>query len=151
MVWLGACSMGITPLVIFEERTVDHAQYIKEILSVALDYGNTVFGSDWTFQQDGARSHIHHLTQEWCREHFPAFPNQCQWPRNSPDLNPLDYCIWTELAEAIKWEKVVSKKSLIEELKCATKLIRLEVVFESCDSWTSRLHRISKNNGNYVD
>ncbi|CAF4970264.1 unnamed protein product, partial [Rotaria socialis] len=130
--------------------TVDHARYINEILSVALEYGNTAFGSDWTFQQHRAQPHIHHLTQEWCRGHFPAFPNQYQSPRNSPDLNPLDYCIWTELAQAIKWEKVVSKKSSIEELKRATKQIRLEVVFESCDSWswTHRLQRISKNNGN---
>ena len=29
MVWLGACSMGITLLVIFNEGTVDHAVYIK--------------------------------------------------------------------------------------------------------------------------
>ncbi|CAM2726997.1 unnamed protein product [Rotaria socialis] len=56
-----------------------------------------VFGSDWTFQQDGARSHIHHLTQGWCRKHFPPFPDQYEWPPNSPDLNSLDYCIWTDL------------------------------------------------------
>jgi hypothetical protein len=29
MVWLGACSKGITPLAIFEEGTLDHARYIK--------------------------------------------------------------------------------------------------------------------------
>ncbi|CAF4045652.1 unnamed protein product [Rotaria magnacalcarata] len=57
----------------------------------------TVFGSDWTFQQDGARPHIHHLTQEWRRKHFPPFLDQYQWPPNSLDLNPPDYCIWTDL------------------------------------------------------
>ena len=28
--------------------------------------------------------------------------------------------------------------------------IRTEVVFESCSSWTSRLHRLSINNGSYL-
>ena len=68
MVWLSACSKGITPLVIFEEGTLDHNRYIKEVLPVALKYGNKVFGNDWTFQQDNARPHIHHLTQKWCRD-----------------------------------------------------------------------------------
>jgi hypothetical protein len=66
MVWLGACSEGVTPLVILDEGTVDHAIYIEKVLSVALKYGNQVFGNDWTFQQDGATSHSHHLTQQWC-------------------------------------------------------------------------------------
>ena len=58
MVWLGVCSKGVSPLVIFEKGTVDHARYINEVLPVALKYGNHVFGKDWTFQQDGAKPHF---------------------------------------------------------------------------------------------
>jgi hypothetical protein len=64
MVCLSVCSRGISPLVIFDYVTIDHAQYFEEVLPVALKYGNKVFGNDWTFQQDGARPHIHHLTQQ---------------------------------------------------------------------------------------
>jgi hypothetical protein len=39
MVWLGVCSKGVAPLVIFEDGSVDHARYIQEVLSVALKYG----------------------------------------------------------------------------------------------------------------
>ena len=120
-VWLGACSKGVTPLVIFQEGTVDHARYIKEVLPVALKYGNHVFGSNWTFQQDGVKLHTHHLTQQWCRDHFPALLDRYQWPPNSPDLNPLDYCIWDELTQTITWHKVASKKTLIDELRRASK------------------------------
>ena len=73
MVWLGVCSKGVSPLVIFDEDTVDHARYIKEVLPVALKHGNYVFGNDWTFQQDGAKPHIHQLTQQWCHDNFPGF------------------------------------------------------------------------------
>jgi hypothetical protein len=46
MVWLGVCSKGIPPLVIFDERTIDHARYIDEVLPVTLKYGNETFGGE---------------------------------------------------------------------------------------------------------
>ncbi|CAF2157480.1 unnamed protein product [Rotaria magnacalcarata] len=132
MVWLGVCSQGISPLVIFEEGTVDHARYIEEVLPVALEYGTKIYGDDWIFQQDGAKPHIHHLTQQWCRDNFPSFIDKDHWPPNSPNLNPLDYCIWDEFVKVIDWNMVRSKATMIEELKHAVKKIRQNVVFESC-------------------
>ena len=38
MVYLGVCSKEVSPLVIFEEGTVDHDRYIHEIPSVALKF-----------------------------------------------------------------------------------------------------------------
>ena len=114
MVWLAVCSKGVSPLVIFEQGTVDHPRYIEEVLPVALKYGNIVFGKDWTFQQDGAKPHIHHLTQQWCRDNFPGFIDKDHWPPNSPDLNSLDYCIWDEFANIIDWNKATSKETLIQ-------------------------------------
>ena len=73
MVWLGACSKGVSPLVIFEEGTVDHERYIQEVLPVVLKFGNDVFDDNWKFQQDGGRPHIHQKTQDWCRTHLPCF------------------------------------------------------------------------------
>ena len=73
MVWLGVCSKGVTPLVIFDRETVDHVVYIQKVLPVTLKYGNKTFGKHWTFQQDGANPHIHHLTQKWCQDNFPSF------------------------------------------------------------------------------
>jgi len=150
MVWLGVCSKGLTPLVIFDEGTLDHERYIKEVLPVAKKYGDEVFGSDWTYQQDGAKPHVHHLSQQWCNDHLPNFIDKDHWPPNSPDLNPLDYCIWDEFVKQINWNKVKSKKTLIDELKRGVKKIRSEVILESCMNWTVRLNHLSKNNGDYL-
>ena len=150
MMWLGACSKGISPLVIFEEGTVDHARYIKKMISVALKYGNKVFSNDWTFQQDGATAHIHQLTQEWCQDHLPSFIDKNCCPSNGSELNPLDYSIWDELAEAMDWNKMTSKRTLIDELKKAPKKVRANVVFESCNPWTTRLSKVSKLGGNHL-
>ncbi|CAF3760617.1 unnamed protein product [Rotaria socialis] len=150
MVWLGACSKGLTPLVILDEGTVDHTVYIEKVLPVALKYGNQFFGSDWVFQQDGAKPHSHHLSQKWCRDNFPTFIEKDRWPPNSPDLNPLDYSIWDQLVNNINWNKVYSKTTLIMELKLSVKKISESVVFESCACWTNRLYRLYQNDGSYL-
>ncbi|CAF5172779.1 unnamed protein product, partial [Rotaria magnacalcarata] len=97
-------------------------------------------GVDWTFQQDGAKPHIHAKSQEWCEKHFPCFIDKDHWPPSSPVLNPLDCCIWDELAHQVNWDAVTSKTTLIHEVKRAVRKVSLDVVFESCSSWTYRLH-----------
>ena len=150
MVWLDACSKSVMPLVTLDEGTVDHIVYIKKVLPVALKYGNQVFGSDWVFQQDGARPHSHNLTQQWCRDQFLSSIDKDRWPRNSPDLRPLDYSICDELVNTINWNKVKWKTTLIQQLKSSLRNIRGSFVFESCASWTNQLYRISQNDGNYL-
>ncbi|CAF5170766.1 unnamed protein product, partial [Rotaria magnacalcarata] len=115
MVWLSACSKGVTPLVILDDRTVDHACYIKKVLPVALKYVNKVFGDDWIFQQGGAMPHQHHLIQKRRQDNFPSFINKDHWPPNSPDLNPLNYSIWDEFVNVIDWNKVKSQAILIQQ------------------------------------
>jgi hypothetical protein len=113
MAWLGVCSKGVTPLVIIEQGTVDHVEYIQKVLPVVLKYGNKTFGEHLTYQQDGAKPNVHH-PQKWCQDNFPSFIDKDHWPPNSPNLNPLDYSIWDEFAQCINWKKVTSKDTLIE-------------------------------------
>ena len=56
--------MGLTLLVILDERTVDHSCYMKNVLPLTLKYENEVFGDKWIFQQDSANPHLDQLTQE---------------------------------------------------------------------------------------
>ena len=88
--------------------------------------------------------------QDWCSRRFPSFIDKDIWPENSSYLNPLDYFIWDEFAEAIGWNKVSSKSSLIAELKRSVKKIRLDVVRESCSVWTNRLYHMTQNDENYL-
>ena len=145
MMWLPVCLKGMSPMLIFKEGTVDHHRYIREVLSVALKCGNQTLGSRWTFEQDGARPDIHHLTQQWSEKNFPSFINKDQWPPSSPDLNLLDQAIWDELAQALNWDSLVEKYfNHSVETSCRKNSSR------SCSSSTNRLYRMSKNNGDYL-
>ena len=43
MVGSDICSKGVTPLVIFDQGTVDRVEYIKNILSITFKYENKTF------------------------------------------------------------------------------------------------------------
>lgn len=150
MVWLGASSKGLSPLVIIEKGTVNQEVYIKKILPVAKKYGDKTYDDNWTYQQDGATCHTSGLSIEWIKANFPNFIPEDRWPANSPDLNPLDYCVWNEFVQAMNWDRVTSKAALINELKSAVKRINRDNVSASCKSWYRRLYRMHKLNGEYL-
>ena len=142
MVQLGACSKGVTPLVILDRGSVNHERYIEEVLPVALKYGNTIFGDDWSFQQDGDTSHTYAKTQQWCNANFPSFLDEDHWPTNSSDVNPLDYSVWDEFVHQMDQDKFKSEQTWMDELKRAVKKMRATIICESCDSCTNRLYRL---------
>ena len=90
MVWFGVCSKGVFPLMIFKDGTMDHGRYIKEVLPVALKFGNELIG----LSSKTVQSHT------FMQNHRNGVLNTClvsltriTGPRNSPDLNPFVYSI----------------------------------------------------------
>ena len=95
MVW----SEGVAPLVLFEKGTLDHHQGSTACCSTIQKQLDLP-----TRQRNSTYARI-------------VFLDKDTWPANSPDLNPLDDCIWDEFAQAINCDKVTWKSSLIVELK----------------------------------
>jgi hypothetical protein len=56
-------------------------------------------GKNWTFQQDSTPAHKAKTTQRWLEVIFSGFIAAQDWPSGSPDLNPLDYRLWSILEE----------------------------------------------------
>ena len=50
-----------------------------------------------TFQQDGATSHTARLIQNWCKDNFKSFWHKELWPPCFPDVNPMDFGVWSYL------------------------------------------------------
>lgn len=127
MVWLAVCDEGVTHPVIIEHGTINSDRYISDILPVALKDGKKMLGNKFTYQQDNAKPHAAKNTQSWCKDHFFDFWTKDRWPSNSPDLNPLDYCVWAELCEQMNWNKIKNKQTLINEIKLGVKKFELKL------------------------
>ena len=65
-------------------------------------------------QQDGAPAHTARETVQYLECKGVPFIRPEEWPPNSPDLNPLDYCIWS-LVSAGRAGK--ARPSSVEALK----------------------------------
>ena len=51
-------------MAIFYQDTIDLTKYFQNVLPIALKHENKIVGEYWTFQQDGSKPHIHHLTHK---------------------------------------------------------------------------------------
>ena len=146
MVWMGVYGQQLSKPVIFEDGTMDAQRYIDKVLPIALKCGNNkMWGNNWAYQQDDARSHTHHLSQKWCADHFLAFISKDRWPPNLSDLCPFNYGLWDELGGARNWKRISTKATLIEEIKCAVEKIEKENIKNSVLDFTVRLCLIKTN------
>ena len=116
MVSAGVCYGGKGRLHFVPDGTKINANYYcNELLPLLVDDCSTILHDDFVFQQDGAPSHTARHTQEWLAVNCPDFVEKDQWPPNSPDLNPLDFCVWGMMLES--YAKHKPKPSTKAELK----------------------------------
>jgi len=119
MVWGGICASGKTPLIFVDQGVkINQEVYRRDILeAVLLPWAQQHFGdTQWIFQQDSAPAHKAKTTQEWCQAHFPGFITSAEWPPYSPDLNPMDYSVWSILEARACATRHKSLKSLKQSL-----------------------------------
>lgn len=104
MVWGGICASGKTPLVFIDRNVKIKAQvYQEKVLKDVLEpwVANNFLGRRFVLQQDWAPAHGAGTTLQMCQNLFPGFWGKNIWPSNSPDLNPLDYSVWSILEQKI--------------------------------------------------
>uniref|UniRef100_A0A1I7RU52 DDE_3 domain-containing protein n=1 Tax=Bursaphelenchus xylophilus TaxID=6326 RepID=A0A1I7RU52_BURXY len=142
MVWGGICASGKTPLIFVEERVkVNKEVYCRDILeSVVLPWSKKHFGKQkWVFQQDSAPAHKAKSTQDWCRSHFPDFITTADWPPYSPDLNPMDYSVWSLMEARACRKPHKTLESLKQSLQREWEKLSKEELRRIAKNFTSRL------------
>lgn len=154
MAWAGVTATGKTPLIFIESGVkINQEVYRKTILeNVVLPWTKNHFGkAKWTFQQDSAPSHRAKATQEWCKTHFPHLITAGEWPPYSPDLNPLDYSIWSILEAKACCKPHTSIEALKTSLRAAWHNISTETLRIVIDDFPARLDACIKARGGHFE
>lgn len=150
MVWGAVCDKGKLPLKFVEKGVkINQKYYMDEILDTHMKpWADLLYGQDqWTFQQDSAPAHKGKLTQEWCRQNCPDFISAQDWPPSSPDLNPLDYCVWGVMEERVNATIHRSLKSFKAAIEKEWDRLPLIYVRAAIAAWRSRLRKVVKRKG----
>ena len=142
MVWAGVTSTSRTPLVFVPQGVkINQSVYRNDILEKVLKpWARKHFKKDmWIFQQDSAPAHRATATQEWCKANFPGLISSEQWPPCSPDLNPLDFSIWSILEDRVNCQKYQNLADLKRALTREWEKIPQEHIRSSVESFLVRL------------
>ncbi|KAK2701370.1 hypothetical protein QYM36_019973 [Artemia franciscana] len=127
--------------------------YQRDILtSVEKPLKKTIFPNrSWIFQQDSAPVYKAKTAQEWLKNHVPEFISSDHWPSASPDLNPLDYRLWSVLQGLVCTRRHHNLDSLKQELIEAVDNFLREVVCTEIDEWLNILRRCIQANGGHFE
>ncbi|KAF2359026.1 hypothetical protein FHG87_010219 [Trinorchestia longiramus] len=87
------------------------------------------------------------LKIHFLHSHFNFFPRSTR----SPDLNPLNFSIWSILETRVLATPHTSLESLKAKLQREWKAIPQEQIRAACDTFVNRLEALVRNNGGYIE
>lgn len=131
MVWAGICATGKTPLVFIPRNVkINAIEYQQRVLRDVLQpWATQHFGPDrFVLQQDWAPAHSANSTIAVCEKLFPGFWDKDVWPSNSPDLNPMDYSVWSILDQKVS----ATRYATVDALKKVLSRAWDEITVEQC-------------------
>ncbi|KAF2354610.1 hypothetical protein FHG87_014634 [Trinorchestia longiramus] len=154
MVWAAVTATGKSPLIFVPCGVkLNSKRYISLILkSKLLPWAIEHFqGSPWSLQQDSAPSYGSNVTQTWIQRNIPSFISKDVWPARSPDLNPLDFSIWSILETRVLATPHTSLEFLKVKLQWEWEAIPQEQIRVACDAFVNRLKAVVRNMGGYLE
>lgn len=150
MVWGAISKRGKFPLVFIDKGVKINQQYYLEhvLIDQVLPNAKAMYDKDYyCFQQDGAPAHTAKRVQAWCDENLVDYIPKDEWPPSSPDLNPLDFCIWGYMQQQLGSKKINSIDGFKKQISKIWDEIPMNIVGAACDSFWTRLDTVRKAKG----
>jgi hypothetical protein len=140
MVSVGISKLGCTELIFVDPGAKINGQYYRDVLlQKLLPAMECVSGNMFIFQQDSAPAHRARETIELLRRRTPDFFAPDMWPPNSPDLNPVDYAVWSVMQQRVYQTRIHDIDELRQRLITVWCGLEQRVVDDAIDQWRSRL------------
>jgi len=91
------------------------------------------------FQQHSAAAHRARETIELLSRDTLDFIGPEMWPPNSPDLNPVDYSIWSVMEQRVYQERIQSTDELRQRLLTVWNGLEHQIIDNAVYQWRDRL------------
>ena len=103
------------------------------------------------FEQDNALAHRARATVDLLSTKTPAFIPPTLWPPNSPNLNPVDYKLWSVIQEQVYKVKVNNVDELRQRIQSVWDELDQRVIDKAIKQWHTRLHAGVKAKGGHFE
>ena len=130
---------------------VNTKAYLDVLKSVVIPWCNQVAGGrPWMWQQDSAPAHKSKEFKAWLQKECYDFVPFSHWSPSSPDMNPLDYFVWSYVENITNMTSHNTKASLIAAIHrvfaelppCGKAMLPVPDPYEGGDWGWRRLHWI---------
>ena len=102
--------------------------------------------------QDGARSHTANETVRFLnQQRYLTLLQPNMWPPNSPDLNPVDYCVWSALERNHRGRRFENTIELKEATLLEWEALPQAIINNAIDGFRSRVRLVVTENGHHIE
>ena len=153
MVSVAVSILGCTDLIFVEPGVKVNGAYYRDVLLTQhlLPVIKQVSGGYFTFQQDSALAHRAYETIALLSRKTPNFISPKLWPPNSPDLNPVDYHIWSVLEERVYRTRIRDIDHLRARLIEEWQLFEQVIIDRAIKQWRPRLRSCVREKGGHFE
>lgn len=153
MVSVAVSKLGKTSIYFVDQGAkVNQVYYRDNLLAHMIPEMNRLAGyGHYIFQQDGARAHTAKATIEYLQQNVPELLLPDLWPPNSPDLNPVDYSIWSKLEAMVYRQKVNDMDTLRQKIVECWDTYPQDEINRAVDSFRKRLHQVIAVEGKHIE
>ena len=130
---------------------VDTKVYLDVLKNVVIPWCNQVAGGrPWVWQQDSTPAHKSKETQAWLQKECYDFVPFSHCPL-SPDLNLLDYLVWSYVENIINMISHNTKASLIAAIRRVFAELPLAIVEKACSQFRIRIEAVIEVESGYIE
>jgi DDE superfamily endonuclease len=152
MVSVGVSALGTTSIHFIEPGVKVNGQYYREVLLMdKLLPDIRQLSEFYVFQQDSAPAHRARETVDLLTRETPEFIPPTLWPPNSPDLNPVDYKVWSVMQEKVYKERIKDVDELRSRILTAWDEMDQRVIDTAVRQWRTRLRACVKAKGGHFE
>ena len=152
MVSVGVSALGRTSVHFVEPGVKVNGQYYRDVLLMEDLLPDIRQLSDYfIFQQDSAPAHRARETIDLFRRETPDFIAPTLWPPNSPDLNPVDYKIWSAMEEKVYKQRIRDVDELRQRILTAWDELDQRVIDNAVRQWRTRLRACVQAKGGHFE
>jgi len=105
----------------------------------------------YVFQQDSAPAHRACATIELLTMETPEFVAPTLWPPNSPDLNLVDYKVWSVMQEKVYKKRIKDIDELRARILTAWDESDRHIIDVAIRQWCTCLRRCIKDKGGHFE
>lgn len=152
MVSVGVSALGRTSIHFVEPGAKVNGKYYRDVLLMQGLLPELRELSDYfIFQQDSAPAHRAKETVQLLADETPDFIPPTMWPPNSPDLNPVDYKIWSVMQDKVYKNRIKNVDELRDRILTAWDDLDQRVIDVAIKQWRARLHACVSARGGHFE